>query len=225
MTSVIFDLDGTLIDSAPDIAAAVNAALREIGIAPVPVPTIRTFVGNGLPKLVERTIAHCELPADSHATLMPRVLHHYDIESRRGSMPYPNVLASLTELRDAGYHLGICTNKPDSATHAVLETLQITDWFLAVTGGDTLTTRKPDPAPLAHTIAQMDGAPAIFVGDSDVDAETAKRAGVPFLLFTEGYRKSPVSALPHDRAFDDFAALPGLVDELASRLCAGRAAE
>ena len=122
--------------------------------------------------------------------------------------------AALDALRAEGHVLGICTNKPAAAARAVLRHLGLSDRFAAVIGGDSAPTRKPDPAPLHMAHNACGPGPAIFVGDSEIDAATARAAGMDLLLFTEGYRKSPVADLPHRAAFDDFAALPGLIRDL-----------
>jgi len=111
----------------------------------------------------------------------------------------------------AGHALGVCTNKPAEPARAVLAHLGLLDRFAVVVGGDSLPVTKPDPAPLRAALEALPPGAAVFVGDSEVDAETARAAGVPFLLFTEGYRKSPISALPHAAAFAHWGALPGLV--------------
>jgi phosphoglycolate phosphatase len=126
------------------------------------------------------------------------------------------VPAALTALAAAGHRMAICTNKPYGPTLAVLRHLGLFGHFAAVIGGDSLPQRKPDPAPLHETVRLLGGGPVLFVGDSEVDAETAINAGIPFLLYTEGYRKAPVADLPHAAAFDDFAALSALVAGLSA---------
>jgi phosphoglycolate phosphatase len=114
---------------------------------------------------------------------------------------YPGVLAMLETLTKRGHKLGICTNKPEGSTRAVLRHFGLD--FLVIIGGDTLPQRKPDPAPLQKAHALLGGGEMVFVGDSEVDAETAKAAALPFALFTGGYRTTPIADLPHDLAFDD----------------------
>jgi phosphoglycolate phosphatase len=121
------------------------------------------------------------------------------------------VTGALDALRAAGHRLGICTNKPEEPTLLVLELLGLARYFDVVVGGDTLAQKKPDPAPLAHAFAALGDGARLYVGDSEVDAETAQRAGVRFALYTEGYRKMPVETLAHDWRFADFTDLPGIV--------------
>ncbi len=212
---VVFDLDGTLVDSIADIANAANRMLDEQGIAPLPHDTVRRFVGNGLPKLVERVMDHCGLNPERHSELSKITLNHYNAASCVQTTPYPGVPAALTQLRDIGCVLGVCTNKPEKPAQHVLEALNLSQYFDTVYGGDTLTIRKPDPAHLHASFAALPAVgPRIFVGDSEVDAETAERAAVPFLLFTEGYRKSPIAEMPHTFSYADSAELPNLVQQI-----------
>lgn len=209
--ALIFDLDGTLVDSAPDIADAANRMLAEAGVAPLELETIIGFVGAGLPKLVERVIAHVGLDPGRHGALSARMQVLYAQAPAARARLYPGLPEALHALRAQGWRLGLCTNKPEAPARAILAAFGLTDLFEVVVGGDTLVVRKPDPAPLRHGFAAL-GAPMarLYVGDSETDAETARRAGLPFLLFTEGYRKSPPEALPHAARFDDFARLPAL---------------
>ncbi len=206
---IAFDLDGTLIDSAPDIHAAVSYVLKQEGVSPLSLEAVTSFVGNGLPKLVERVIDETGQSQDDHADLTARVLQAYTNPDRHLTVTYPGVIAALEALSEAGHSLGICTNKPLKATHGELARLDLARFFPVVVGGDSFEQRKPDPRPLHEALAMMGDGPTLFVGDSDVDAATADRAGVRFALYTEGYRKAAVHDLPHDRAFsayEDFVA-------------------
>ncbi|WGW02984.1 phosphoglycolate phosphatase [Tropicibacter oceani] len=210
---IVFDLDGTLIDSAPDIHAASARMLQAEGLEPLDLATIISFIGNGLPHLTGLVMARAGLAPDRQQELSARVLEHYNAVSGTLTRPYPAVPQTLRALRDQGHVLGICTNKPEAPAHDILRLTGLGP-FDCVVGGDSLPQRKPDPAPLHAALAALGQGPAVYVGDSEVDAETAHRAGVPFLLFTEGYRKTPVDALPHSASFADFAELPGLIAAL-----------
>lgn len=208
---LIFDLDGTLIDSVPDIAAAVNRMLADEGIAPLDLPKVTSFVGNGLPKLVERVMAARGLDPARHRDLTAKTLTYYQDQPSAQTRLYPGVVEALSALETAGHRLAICTNKPEAPARMILDQLDLARFFPVVIGGDSLPVNKPDPAPALECLRLLGGGSAAFIGDSEVDAETAKAAGLPFYLFTEGYRKSPVEAVPHLAAFSDFATLPGLI--------------
>lgn len=209
LRAVLFDLDGTLVDSAPDIHAGVNALLAEEGAAALPFATVRGFIGGGVAVLMARVIAATGLPAGRHADLCARFIARYEHDPGGLTRAYDGVDAALDAL--AHLPLGLCTNKPEGPTRALLAHLGWAGRFSVIVGGDTLAVRKPDPAPLALAIAQIGGGPVLFVGDSEVDAETAQRAGVPLLLFTGGYRSTPVAGLPHRAAFDHWRDMPALV--------------
>ena len=218
MTAVIFDLDGTLIDSAPDIHAASNQVLHDAGFAPLSLAQVRSFIGKGVPHLVARLLeASGEPPSGpQHAAMVARFTARY--ESAVGlTRPYPGVAAALEALAANGLGLGLCTNKPVAPAKAVLRHLGLDHHFKVLIGGDSLAQRKPDPAPLRAALAALGGGVAVYVGDSEVDAATAAAARLPFALFTEGYRKTPVADLPHAAAFADFAALPEIIAQLAAR--------
>ena len=210
MTAIVFDLDGTLIHSAPDIHAAVASVLLAEGYAPLPLDTITSFIGNGVPVLIERVMAARGLPVADHARLMADFHARYEADPSRLTRLYPGVRAALEAFRADGIALGICTNKPEAITHEILGRFALTDVFPVVIGGDTLPVRKPDPAMLLDCFRQLGAEGGLYVGDSEVDAETAERAGLPFALFTAGYRRGPAEAMRATFAFDDFARLPAL---------------
>jgi len=215
--AIVFDLDGTLVDSAPDIAAAANRMLDEIDHAPLPVPLLRSFIGHGIPRLVGQVIAHLELDPASQGGLTQRMLAQYSRHPADLTRPYPGVPAALERLRDAGHRLGICTNKHHGLSVQVLDALDLSRFFDVVIGGDSLPQKKPDPAPLRTAFAAVDAAPLVYVGDSEVDAQTAQAAVLPFGLYSGGYRTTPIEALPHSFSFDDYRMLAAKVAEFACR--------
>jgi len=208
---IIFDLDGTLIDSAPDINAAGNAVLQDEGFAGVSLAQTRSFIGNGAGMYVKRLEAAV---TDAHdparvERMRLRFAAHYETAHALTHI-YPGVQEALAALQSGGWRFGLCTNKPIAPTRTVLAHFGWSDLFDHVIGGDSLPVHKPDPAPLHAVIEAMGGGPVLYVGDSEVDAGTAQAAQVPFALFTQGYRKTPVDKIAHDRAFDDWAQFPAI---------------
>jgi phosphoglycolate phosphatase len=220
MARIVFDLDGTLIDSAPDIRALANAILAREGAAPLTLEETRSFIGNGAAVFVTRMRAARGIPDGQQLRLLSDFLSGYDAAVDL-TVPYPAVPAALAALRAEGHRLGVCTNKPVRPCRAVLQHLGLLACFDATVGGDSTPHAKPDPTPLRAAFEALGSGHCLYVGDSEIDAETAARAGIPFLLFTEGYRKSAVSEMNHVARFDRFERLPGLVqghlDELQAR--------
>ena len=209
---VIFDLDGTLVDSAPDIGRIGSVVLAAEGAAPLTLEETRRFVGAGAAIFVRRMSVARGLPLDeaTQARLLAAFLDLYE-GAVDLTVPMPGAVDALARLQAAGHPLGVCTNKPEAPARALLAHLDLARFFGCVVGGDTLPVRKPDPAPLARVVQARGGGPALYVGDSEIDAEAAARAGLPFALYTEGYRRAPLSELPHDHVFDHFDRLPGLL--------------
>ena len=210
---IVFDLDGTLIDSAPDIQGIANGLMAQEGHAPFSLAQARDFIGNGVVVFVQKMRAARGIPDADHDRLLAEFVARYHSATAL-TETYPGVVQALRALIASGHALGLCTNKPRAATTSVLAHLSLDPFFTAVIGGDSLPVSKPDPAPLHAAFDALGSGTTIYVGDSDVDAETALRAKVPFLLFTEGYRKVPVSELPHTHAFSHFDELPILVETL-----------
>ncbi len=215
MKFVIFDLDGTLVESAPDIHDAANRVLADLGISPLSLETVIGFIGNGVPKLVERVmkevgIAHSE---EKHAELVAAFSAHYAVNPATLSYLNKGALKALEQLKGDGFQMAVCTNKPYDLTIQVLQGLEIADYFGVVIGGDSLLVKKPDAAPLIRTMELLGSDSCIYIGDSEVDAQTAKNADQPFFLFTDGYRKTAVADLGADAQFDDFVDLPVLINE------------
>ncbi|GGB36254.1 phosphoglycolate phosphatase [Roseibium aquae] len=215
---LIFDLDGTLIDSAPDIHAACARLLEGEGEQPLAFEVIRSFIGNGVPVLIDRIIAATALDPARKDRYLAAFLEDYGAHATDLTFPYPGVIEALDAFRKDGFSLAVCTNKPEAPTLAILSALQLEGYFEGVVGGDTLADRKPDPAGLIHLRQRLGHGPVVFVGDSEVDAETALRAGVPFALFSQGYCKVPFSDLTFAGQFQHFADLRPLVFKLLAEM-------
>lgn len=211
---IVFDLDGTLIDSIPSLVAAGNALLAELGRERIDLSTGRGFVGHGAARLVESLLVHSGGVPGDLAPHVARFREIYGADPITGTVVYAGVPDALAALAAAGHGLGVCTQKPNAPALDLLHGLGLMPPITGFTGGDSLPVLKPDPAMLFHTAEQLPGGLTVMVGDSETDAETARRAGVPFLLHTEGYRTAEVADLPHVAAFADFADLPRLVAAL-----------
>lgn len=209
---LIFDLDGTLIHSAPQIHAAALEVLASEGLQAIDYAQLVSFVGAGIAVLVARILQAQGLPVDDarHARMCRDFIHIYE-QRFDLTMLYPGVAKMLAELARCGHPMAICTNKPEAPTRAILAHFGLTGYFPVIVGGDTLPRRKPDPAPLFLAIERLGAAAVWFVGDSEVDAQTARAAEVRFLLFRGGYRNTDAQRLGAVAIFDDHAALPGLV--------------
>ncbi|MGB0497305.1 MAG: HAD-IA family hydrolase [Rubricella sp.] len=208
---IVFDLDGTLVDSAPSLCAAGNAMIAEMGRAPVEVDTYKRFVGRGMRKQIEGLLAHTGGVPEDFEGRFARFREIYDADPLVATRPYPGVGEALAALAGQGHVLGVCTQKAQAPARAILTGLSLMPPIAALTGGDSVATLKPDPAMLAHTLSQMPGdGPVLFVGDSETDAETARRADVPFLLHLNGYRHGEVAARAAFAAWSD---LPHLIEE------------
>ena len=212
LPALIFDLDGTLIDSAPDIHAAANVALAAEGLGPIEFEQAKSFIGHGAGIFVSRLIKAKGLDEspEIHARLLALFMAEYE-ENPNLTKLYPGVLDALASFHARGYRMGICTNKPAVPAKIVLDFFGLTRFFSCIVGGDTLPQRKPHPAPLLHTLQQLGSQTAIYIGDSEVDAETAEVAARPFFLFTEGYRKTPVDKIRKTAEFSDFNESQGML--------------
>ncbi|MEQ9487837.1 MAG: phosphoglycolate phosphatase [Alphaproteobacteria bacterium] len=213
MPAIVFDLDGTLVDSAPDLHMAAVIMAGSLGIAEPTLKEVTSYIGNGIPMLVRRCLTAAGI-AENDEILDQAVkvfMESYGRAPADLTVPYPGVADALTVLSGSGAPLGVCTNKAEAMATLVLEGTGLLPFFDVVIGGDRLAWRKPDPRPLTQAVSDLGGtvSESIYVGDSEVDAETAKAAGIRFALYSGGYRKTPVSELPHDFLFEKFADLPG----------------
>lgn len=227
--AVIFDLDGTLIHSAPDLHVAGNLLLREEGQPEVSLAAVERMVGEGVPKLVERLFATADIALSGPAldAYAQRFRELYLQNPAALTTLYPGAMELLERLRAAGVPMGLCTNKPEEPTAAILRELRIERFFQAVVGGDTLPVRKPDPAPLLHTAnalrAQAEA--VLFVGDSATDAATGLAAGIATALVAGGYTSVPIAQLPGIAHLESIAEVAALVLDGAAALASDRATD
>ena len=187
--SVTIDLDGTLLDTVPDLAAAANGMMRELGRPEFPLDVVASFGGRGIPKLVERCLPDLDAAAVTAAQDIFR--RHYAIENGRRSTLFPGVLEGLQALRLAGLRMAVITNKAAAFTEPLLQATQLSPWFEFAVSGDSLPHKKPHPAQLLHACERMGTTPAenLHIGDSHHDAAAARAAGCPIFIVPYGYNE------------------------------------
>jgi phosphoglycolate phosphatase len=220
---IVFDLDGTLVDTAPDLLDSLNHCLGLARIPAVDEVALRSFVGMGGRVMIERAFAARNRPLaeDQLAELLVAFLEHYTANIPGRSLLFPGVRAALDRFAGAGFTLAVCTNKYESLSRKLLEALGVADRFAAICGQDTFEYRKPDPRHLASTIALAGGNPAsaVMVGDSRTDIDTAKAAGVPVVAVDFGYTDRHVREFEPSRVISHFDELTlDMADLLLSEL-------
>jgi len=212
---VAFDLDGTLADTAPDIASALNLMLGDLGRAPLEPLHIRSLIGDGAKSLIRKALAATGSADEALVEQgYPLYLAHYGANICEGTAPYPNVDAALDALSARGAALALCTNKPELLTRKLLDALGWTGRFPVLIGGDSLAWRKPDPRPLIETRARAGGGRMAFVGDSMIDAETARAACVPFVAVSFGFSDRPAEEFGAEAVIDDYSGLIGALERI-----------
>ena len=213
---LVFDLDGTLVDSVPDLRAALNEMLRERGRPPLSSSEVKRMVGDGAPALVARALAASGAHHDRAGDALSRFLEIYEANAVRLSRPYPDVRETLVSLRRRGYRAAVCTNKPQRATMAVIEGLGFLPLFDAIAGGDRFSVKKPDSGHLLGLINELGASvtATAMIGDNENDAAVARAAGVPLVLMRYGYARVPPESLAADALLDHFADLPAALERL-----------
>lgn len=212
--SVIIDLDGTLIDTAPDLAASANAMLKELGMRIYDRQTVTGWIGNGAARLVKRALTGelaGEPPPALYERAYPLFLKHYAETLCVESRLYPGVQEALAQLEAEGFVLACITNKPEAFTLPLLKTLGLANYFELVVSGDSLPRRKPDPLPLLHAceVFRITPAQGVLVGDSANDTEAARTAGMPVICVTYGYNRGlDVRSLSPVAVIDSLTELP-----------------
>jgi phosphoglycolate phosphatase len=215
---VVFDLDGTLVDTAPDLINALNFILAREGLPPVPLASARNMIGAGARKLLERGLElegrHVSLAELDRLT--DDFISHYAEHIADASRPFDGLEAALDDLEHHGYRFAVCTNKLEWLSRRLLDRLNLSPRFAAICGADTFGVSKPDPAILRQTVARAGGelSSTIMVGDAGPDVGVARRAGVPVICVSFGYTEVPVADLKPDRIIDHMGELRGAIEGL-----------
>src|ERR1700754_1526860 len=218
--TIVFDLDGTLVDTAPDLISALNVVLDREGLPPVPLHAARNMIGAGARKLIERG-----LEAEGRAMTVKELdrmtadfIAYYGEHIADASRPFEGLESALDDLAASGCRLAVCTNKLEWLSKRLLDQLGLTSRFAAICGADTFGVSKPDPVILQQTVARAGGeiASTIMVGDAGTDIGVARRAGVPVIGVSFGYTEVPIAELKPDRLIHHMRDLPAAVGELNS---------
>ena len=209
--TIAFDLDGTLVDTAPDLLGALNHVLGEAGLAPVDLPTIATLIGNGARAMMEKGfgVQGVTLPADEMDAAFDRFIAYYVDNIAVGSRPFDGCPEALDALLDAGATLCVCTNKRQDLSERLIGELGLNSRFAAILGADRATNRKPHQDHVFEAIAAAGGKPerALFVGDSRTDERAARNAGLPFLFVTFGYEAEAIEDIAPDSVIGHYSEL------------------
>lgn len=220
LPTIVFDLDGTLIDTAPDLVDTLNVVFAREGLPPVPYESARNMIGGGARGMIARG-----LEADGRVmdptkleTLFIDFIAHYTDHIADRSRPFPGLIDALDKLSARGCRLAVCTNKLERLSLLLLRALKLDDRFAAICGQDTFDIQKPDPEVLRRTIATAGGDPrrAIMIGDSVTDIRTARAAGVPVIAVDFGYSEKPVAEYEPDHVISHYSQLPDTVAAIIS---------
>ena len=216
--TVVFDLDGTLVDSAPDLVATLNIVFARTGLPPVAYDAARNMVGGGARAMIVRGLKAEGRTLDVAEVdrLVSDFIDHYSVHIADRSRPFPGLEATLDALAARGCRFAVCTNKLEWLAVQLLDALALSERFAAICGGDTFGLQKPDPELLRRTIARAGGDAdwAVMVGDSITDIAAARGAGVPVVAVDYGYSQTPVTELGADRVVSALSALPNAVFDL-----------
>lgn len=210
--TIVFDLDGTLVDTAPDLSNALDDVMTRRGHAPVPAETIRGCIGHGARVMIERALERAGA-TDDIDQMLGEFLVHYEANIAAESRPFPGAVAALEGLLARGATLAVCTNKREHLTRKLLHELGLARYFSGLAGRDTFGVSKPDPQHLIQTIVLAGGEPsrAVMVGDSEIDLAAAQAAAIPMVLVSFGYAGGPLEALNAAATIDHFDELEAQV--------------
>jgi phosphoglycolate phosphatase len=216
--ALLFDLDGTLVDTAPDLLGALNAVLVAEGRATVDPQTLRHMVGHGARSLIEQAMAATgeRVSPERLPELVDRFIAHYRSHIVDASRPFPHVSATLEQLQRAGARMAVLTNKPQVLTEPILAELHLSQYFGVICGAGKYDYNKPDARVVAHVIAELGGkgTGAVMIGDSITDVATARAGAIPVVLLSYGYTPEPVTTLGADVVVDAFSEIPTVVRRL-----------
>lgn len=216
--AVIFDLDGTLVDTAPDLVGALNDLLAALDLPSISIEQGRAASGRGGRSLIRvgHELAGIKLTEPEVDALYPRYLDHYAARYAVESKPYPGATALLDHLEAEGWRLGICTNKPARFAEGLMRALGLRERFGALLGADSLPVRKPDPRHLVETLERLGVEPdrGILLGDTETDLKTARAAGIPVALASFGYAPLPAAAYAPDAVFHHYDEAPEMIGRL-----------
>lgn len=216
--TIVFDLDGTLVDTAPDLLRALDFALEKEGLNPPDDHQARNFIGGGARAMIERALAHTRVRFGKEKVdaMFRQFLIHYEDHIADYSRPFPGLEQALAKLAEEGAILAVCTNKMERYAVKLLEALKLADRFAFIAGSDSFAFKKPDPRHLTETIVRAGGRPerAVLVGDSETDVITAKAAEIPVIAVSFGYTDIPPAALGADRLIHKYEDLPAAVMDL-----------
>jgi len=219
--TLVFDLDGTLVDTAPDLIDALNVVFAREGLPPLPYANARMLIGGGVRTMISRGLAaeDREAPHEYLDRLLAEFITHYTAHIADSSRLFPGVEPALDELAADGFSLAVCTNKLEALSVQLLKTLGLADRFSAICGPDTFGVQKPDPVILHRTISAAGGkaATAIMIGDSATDVLTARAAGVPVIAVDFGYTERPIAEFHPDRIIGHFNELALAIAPFAAR--------
>jgi phosphoglycolate phosphatase len=216
--TIVFDLDGTLVDTAPDLISALNFVLEREGLAPVPLHSARNMIGAGARRLIERglELEGRSMSFEEVTRLTSDFIDYYAAHIADASRPFEGLESALDDLSARGYRFAVCTNKLEWLSKLLLDQLGLSARFAAICGADTFGVSKPDPAILKQTVARAGGqlSSAIMVGDAGPDIGVARRAGIPVIGVEFGYTEVPMADLKPDRLIKHMRELPGAVESL-----------
>jgi len=215
---LVLDLDGTLVNTKPDLVAALNVAIESVGLAPVPDELIGHGVGQGVRAMLAKSFSHYDEPLSDELQdeLFVKFINYYSNNIANFSKPYSGVQAALRTFSNSGWHLAVCTNKPENMAKSLLNALDMDDQFAAICGLDTFPVSKPHADHILKTISMAGGRVegSVMVGDTATDVDAAKNSGIPSIVVDFGYSPTPVQSLGASKIISNFDQLWDAVEQI-----------